>query len=424
MAAMDVPYHVPYAGTPSSSTPAGLEAQKLFSGSAGAPAGLEAQQLKPGRRKKSSQERREQRRRADGRVVCRILAAFHEMDTHRGNTVSKLGSGLRAALTSFTPGCKHTSSGVVSPDASGLSVSAAAFHPGVPWGWEYTPASTGVPKPQSATGVESARGVATHGLVSAPEVHLPGCAQSSTLTAFEAKAEVTTSATGVANMPAPGLSSAGESQHLPAAVIDAMLAEVQSFAQSNQMTSARGVANMPAPGLSSAGDSPGVSQPQPAAVLTSVTGVASEPSAIDVVNDPGIPHVPPESAGCTDHLGCDNRHFKFQVGDVLHSAARPDQVVGKVMKREFLRVGGDTAEVYSLATHRSERLMMIGVGLLTKPPGLTQSDTGVAMDPAGVPSGMIQSAPDVALLPSVARKSGIGTISERGSRECGRGALA
>ena len=50
------------------------------------------------RRKKTSSERRQQRARAEARVICHILRVFGELDTHRGCQVSSLGQALRSAL--------------------------------------------------------------------------------------------------------------------------------------------------------------------------------------------------------------------------------------------------------------------------------------------------------------------------------------
>ena len=50
------------------------------------------------RRKKTSKERREQRSRAEARTVQRLLRSFQLIQSHRGNTLTKLGKALQVAL--------------------------------------------------------------------------------------------------------------------------------------------------------------------------------------------------------------------------------------------------------------------------------------------------------------------------------------
>jgi hypothetical protein len=52
----------------------------------------------PMRRRKTARERREQRLRAEGRVLQRLVAAFRSIQQHRGQTLSTLGISLMSAL--------------------------------------------------------------------------------------------------------------------------------------------------------------------------------------------------------------------------------------------------------------------------------------------------------------------------------------
>ena len=52
----------------------------------------------PVRRKKSALERRQQRMRAEARLMQKLLLGFHELSSHRGCQLSMLGSALQVAL--------------------------------------------------------------------------------------------------------------------------------------------------------------------------------------------------------------------------------------------------------------------------------------------------------------------------------------
>ena len=56
------------------------------------------QELLPRHRKKTALERRQQRRRAEARQVCRIMQSFSSVRDHRGGQLSKLGAALLLAL--------------------------------------------------------------------------------------------------------------------------------------------------------------------------------------------------------------------------------------------------------------------------------------------------------------------------------------
>ena len=53
-----------------------------------------------GRRKKTAQERREQRLRAEARTIQKLLKAFHSVDAHRGGSLTKLGHVFLKTLQS------------------------------------------------------------------------------------------------------------------------------------------------------------------------------------------------------------------------------------------------------------------------------------------------------------------------------------
>ena len=50
------------------------------------------------RRKKTAVERRDQRHRAEARVLQRMLKGFGDVASHRGGRLSRLGEALRVAL--------------------------------------------------------------------------------------------------------------------------------------------------------------------------------------------------------------------------------------------------------------------------------------------------------------------------------------
>ena len=87
--------------------------------------------------KKSAAERRQQSRRAEGRVVQRLLVAFDSIRRHRGNTQGRLAQALSFALSAamrqgsraFGPALNQVEPRADAPVFSPAPAAAAAVHP-------------------------------------------------------------------------------------------------------------------------------------------------------------------------------------------------------------------------------------------------------------------------------------------------------
>ena len=87
--------------------------------------------------KKSAAERRQQSRRAEGRVVQRLLVAFDSIRRHRGNTQGRLARALSFALSAamrqgsraFGPALNQVEPRADAPVFSPAPAAAAAVHP-------------------------------------------------------------------------------------------------------------------------------------------------------------------------------------------------------------------------------------------------------------------------------------------------------